>query len=269
MRNYFIHISLLLALVMLLTGCGAAKPAERATVPPAINDFTRDTTPPETQPETVPVETDIPAVPEEIPATDPIHKEPQAPVETSGELPYLQQIERFDHSIYHGPGYDYGFVDTIPKGIYTIVEEAVDAEGNLWGKLKSGIGWINLTEIRSADAENALISANYADNDLLNKGVYHLYASGDEYAIPIAFRAYGRLQNVTLFDIQFNADGYFPGEDFFILEEMTEEMPLVAELAFPGDITTYGIRFTDEAGDNHAYTIYISGRNGALMLKEE
>ena len=56
---------------------------------------------------------------------------------------------------------------------------------------------------------------------------------------------------------------------YITLPEMTREMPLVAELAFPGDMTTYGIRFTDESGTAHTYTVYISGRNGALMLTEE
>ena len=54
-----------------------------------------------------------------------------------------------------------------------------------------------------------------------------------------------------------------------ILPEMTRELPLVAELAFPGDRTMYGIRFTDGSGTLQTYTVYISGRNGALMLTEE
>ena len=58
------------------------------------------------------------------------------------------------------------------------------------------------------------------------------------------------------------------GEAFFTLSEMDEEMPLVAELAFPGDMSMYGIRFVDEDGVTHTYSISISGRNGALVLGE-
>lgn len=46
-------------------------------------------------------------------------------------------------------------------------------------------------------------------------------------------------------------------------------MPLVAGLEFPGDMTMYGIRFTDEENITYVYNIYISGRNGALILNKE
>jgi len=153
------------------------------------------------------------------------------------------------------------------RGTYTIVEEVRDDEENLWGKLKSGLGWVDLTKIRAG--EYALISANYADENLLLHGAYHhCPGGGAEYRIPIAFRAYGALRDVTLFYFDFGDEGYIPGEEFFTLAELTEEMPLVAELVFPGDLSMYGIRFTDEAGDVHTYGIYISGRNGELVLEK-
>ena len=31
-------------------------------------------------------------------------------------------------------------------GIYTILSEVWDADGNLWGEMKSGIGWVLLIE---------------------------------------------------------------------------------------------------------------------------
>lgn len=44
-----------------------------------------------------------------------------------------------------GPGTNYAVNGTISKGgVYTIVEEAKDKNGGLWGKLKSGAGWISL-----------------------------------------------------------------------------------------------------------------------------
>ena len=53
------------------------------------------------------------------------------------------------------------------------------------------------------------------------------------------------------------------------LAELTEQMPLVAELDFPGDMTSYGIRFVDENGKTHVFRICQSLRNGALELQEE
>ena len=182
--------------------------------------------------------------------------------------PYLQHIDRADQSLFEGPGYDYIFVGTVSeRGTYTIVEEAQDDEGNLWGKLKSGAGWVNLTQIRAEDYASTLISANYADENLILHGTYHHYP-GDvlDYSIPVAFRAYDTLQDVALFDFVFGDEDYVPGDDFFTLPELTEEMPLIAELAFPGDMSMYGIRFVDNTGTTHRYSIYISGRNGELIL---
>lgn len=265
MTKQYRHILMILSLALLLAGCGAesvpqtSAPVETEAV--IETETTLETTVPVVT--TVPAETETPT--ETVPVTE--------PVETEGEgsgLPYLQRIDWADQSIYEGPGYDYVFAGTVrERGTYTIVEEQWDYEGNLWGKLKSGAGWVNLTEIRSAEYAGTLISANYAEDILLLHGDYH-YCPGDEaeYCIPIAFRAYGKLRDVALFAFEFSGESYVMGGDFFTLAEMNEEVPLVAELAFPGDMSMYGIRFVDENGVTHIYTIYISGRNGALVLEK-
>lgn len=199
--------------------------------------------------------------------SNPLLREPAE--ETPSALPYLQKIERCDQSVYEGPGYDYGFAATVGKqGSYTIVEEAEDEEGNLWGKLKSGIGWVDLTEIRSEAYASALLSANYADESLLQQGNFHHYSDEQDYRVAIAFQAYEKLHDVTLYALELSDEGYVPGSDLFTLDELTEEQPLVAELSFPGDMSRYGIRFVDEAESTYAYEISISGRNGALILEK-
>lgn len=47
-------------------------------------------------------------------------------------------------NIRKGPGTTYGINGTVSNGVYTIVEEAKGVGANLWGKLKSGAGWIAL-----------------------------------------------------------------------------------------------------------------------------
>ena len=123
MQKRFVPVILLLVLTLILAGC-AAETTEPTTIPPKTEAVT--------EPVTVPAET---SVSEET--------QPAAPVDKSGnELPYVQSISA-GQSIYAGPHYDSGIAMVLGEnGIFTIVEEAVDDEGNLWGKLKSGAGWI-------------------------------------------------------------------------------------------------------------------------------
>lgn len=250
----------ILALILLLAGCTAKSAAPTApTTVPATTDS--------------PEEETLPQASTSAATEAPITGESEAPAATAGteqDVPYLQQIE-VDQSVYHGPGYDFGRSSIVPEtGIYTIVEEEVDYEGNLWGRLKSGIGWVDLTEIQSEEYQNALLRANYAGDALLLHGAYHYYpGDASEYCIPIVFRARGELRDVALFDLQLTAEGYLPGADLYTLPEMDEALPLVAELDFPGDMSMYGIRFVDDADITHTCILYISGRNGDLELEEQ
>lgn len=79
-----------------------------------------------------------------------IGPEPYDEESYESKFPYTVNVSRSDQPIYSGPGYDYDYEGTVEiAGIYTIVDEAYDSYGNLWGKLKSGAGWIDLTSVRS------------------------------------------------------------------------------------------------------------------------
>lgn len=67
--------------------------------------------------------------------------------------PYLftVNVDYFDLPIYNQPSFQSVIVDYVTKtGVYTIVEEQTECLSNgcptVWGKLKSGIGWINLID---------------------------------------------------------------------------------------------------------------------------
>ena len=260
MRRYPVLFLMLLSLV--LAGCGTV-PTTETTIP------VETTIPPQSVlPTEAPVETTVPpmtTLPPEttMPTTEPAATESQT-------VPYLQNIGRPDQSVFDGPGYDYGFVGTIhEKGTYTIVEEQWDYEGNLWGRLKSGMGWVDLTQIRSPEYAESLISANYADEYLLLHSACHYFPCGEtEYFSSIAFRAYGTLRDVEIFAYELTNDGFHPGEVLYTLDQWTEDVALVAELTFPGDMSTYGIRFVDEDGVTHVFDIFISGRNGQVLLSK-
>ncbi len=63
--------------------------------------------------------------------------------------PYLVKITTDDLKIYAGAGTDHACTGHITdQGVYTIVAESGGAGASLWGKLKSGVGWISLDYTR-------------------------------------------------------------------------------------------------------------------------
>ncbi len=71
------------------------------------------------------------------------------PYETRGFEPYIVLTYAYT-DVYSGPGYDYEWVMTIEQeGTYTIVEDKYNSSTqSSWGKLKSGVGWIDLGNTR-------------------------------------------------------------------------------------------------------------------------
>lgn len=59
--------------------------------------------------------------------------------------PYLVQVSISNLNIRKGPGTNYARTGRFTgKGVFTIVEESKGSGATLWGKLKSGAGWISL-----------------------------------------------------------------------------------------------------------------------------
>lgn len=69
----------------------------------------------------------------------------QAPAAPVSGVPYKVRITATDLRIRKGPGTDSAIVQkAIAPGAYTIVSEATGQGATLWGKLKSGLGWVSL-----------------------------------------------------------------------------------------------------------------------------
>lgn len=93
--------------------------------------------------------------------------EPTQPALPSfNEVPYLFSA-KVSSTIYSGPSYSSTYVDSLPIGVYTIVAEEYDAYHNLWGRLKSGLGWICITELESQQENMQLEAWQTAYLDLL------------------------------------------------------------------------------------------------------
>lgn len=200
----------------------------------------------------------------------PTSEEDMPPNRNSDESfePYLLRISRADLQIFDGPGYDAVYVGAIgAAGTYTIVEEQTDEEGNRWGKLKSGVGWIDLTKAQTGNT--APIAVVFANDDLLSGKDHHEYLADDsEYAVKLLFTANDVLTDVRFSSLRYENGTFAIAEELDSISELKPEEPYVAGVVFYGDMTTYGISFTDSAGNVHHFAVYISGRNGALMLEE-
>ena len=184
----------------------------------------------------------------------------------AGEPPYLLNLSRPDVQVFDGPGYDCGFVNTITEpGVYTIVEEQTDGEGNRWGRLKSGLGWIDLARATAEPETRLAVTVSYADTALIGTGAYQEFVEEEsEFTSYLLFTPTQTVTEVSLSRIQL-------GGEETVLEalgawpELFPEKPLMAGVVFYGDMTAYVLSFTDEAGEAWQYEVSISGRNGALV----
>ena len=69
--------------------------------------------------------------------------EPKA-AEPAVKVPFLVKVSISDLNIRKGPGVNHSRVQFCPLGVYTIVAVSEGAGASMWGKLKSGIGWLSL-----------------------------------------------------------------------------------------------------------------------------
>lgn len=71
------------------------------------------------------------------------------PEKEEADAPFLVKVSISDLNIRKGPGTDYGRVQFIPIGVYTIMEVRTGQGSSAgWGRLKSGVGWISLDYAR-------------------------------------------------------------------------------------------------------------------------
>ena len=216
-----------------------------------------------------PVETTAPAETTLPPVTEPVI-ETTAPVETAppettapAAREYTLRIEDPETMIYAGPAFLSGAVAMVEEaGTYTIVEEAQDRDGNTWGKLKSGAGWICLTEPALAP-----IYADYAQESF---NAYHAYWSDEtDYITSIGFTPAEKLTNVRFGLLDwFETESWQMAEELYTMDEIDPDRAFLAQVVFWGDMTTYGISFTDADGTERHFAVSISGKDGSLVCQE-
>ena len=108
-----------------------------------------------------------------------------------------------------------------------------------------------------------LITAAFAEEG--DQGDIFFLEDESEYAVRLAFTAE---EDVTYQFCQliWETEAY---EISYVFTENTLKAgeTFVAQVDFPGDLTTYGINVTDQNGSAQYYAVYISGRDGSLVCQ--
>lgn len=253
-KQITVTLGSVLALLGLLAGCGgmlpqASEPGETLGSAPATVETTETT-----EPQSLPTG---PTAPETTEAT----AAPAQPETTS----YTRSMNALV-PIYAGPDYDSGYRQIVGEdGVFTIVEERKDTQGNLWGRLKSGVGWVDLTAL---DAEGP-ISIGFANKAILKSAQHRVTVDSSEWSVQVAIRANEPLKEIQLAELVEVGEDVPQQELLYTLPELAAKKLLVADLAFPGDMTAYCISFTDKTGQTRTYEICMSGRDGTLQLWEQ
>ncbi len=86
-----------------------------------------------------------------------------------------------------------------------------------------------------------------------------------EYTRYLLIRPYQAIQSLRLTSIPVEVISYT--NELYSLEKL--DKPLVLGLVFYGDLTTYGLSFTDAEGMEHHYSIYKSGEDGSILWSGE
>ena len=183
------------------------------------------------------------------------------------ETPYVIALEYW-LPIHEGPGYDFGYAASVGEnGKYTIVEEVQDYEGNIWGRLKSGAGWIDVTYARTA--KDSPFIAAFADDALADQDDCILFSMEESpYSTKVLFLANEKLTNVRFSLLDLGEFDYVPGQTLYQIDTLTEGTPFIADVVFYGDMTMYGLLVTDESGCQRCFTVSISGYDGSLVVEE-
>lgn len=249
----------LLALLMLcLCGCQFVPDLWEllpwpTTQPTATTAAPTTAAPTTAAPTTEPTEPPTTAAPTTVPTEPPTTAAPS-------HLPYVKRVYSHDQRIFREPSYDSRYNGTVrTAGRYTIVDERYDSEGNLWGKLKSGAGWVDLTDIDRVNLAQPM--ATMAQLNYTPDFAHETFCEPGEYTLPIIVHVYTDVTNLGLFPEYAAEVGFGTDQLIRYLPSLSADTPLVIHADFPGDMTTYILRF-DANGRTYEYYIYQSGRTG-------
>lgn len=110
------------------------------------------------------------------------------------------------------------------------------------------------------------MTAEFAETDMAVDNVF--IAEHSEYLSYILFTAEDEVKDVRIYAMDFVEDGFVPGEELYAADGMKRGETLLGAVVFRGDMTTYGMSFTDSNGAQRSYELTMSGKDGSLVFTE-
>ena len=246
MKKSFALLSLILVFTILLGGCDLEEDAPRKKKKPVTEPSASVSAEQTELPATLPPQTEPPT-------------EPTEPLSTS--FPYTLKVPA-EACVFKEPNRDSQFVQTIgADGTYTIVAEERDLQGDRWGRLKSGIGWVNLSNFFCEGSQLPPITISRSGELLLSRP-HQLINVHSTYVRKISLMTH---QHVTNLRVVFTNHGE-QQETVYACTTLNPTMPLVLALNFEGDFFGYDIEYTDSNGNFHSHSICESGLDGSLVV---
>ena len=113
-----------------------------------------------------------------------------------------------------------------------------------------------------------IVSLDTIDGPLPESNKYHHWiADKSEYMVQIMLRCNQTVTDATLFEIIITEDTDELSK-LCTIANWSKELPIVADVAFPGDMSSYALCVTDQNDAKHWFCIYQSGKDGEICLGE-
>ncbi len=180
--------------------------------------------------------------------------------------PFTVKIKQNKLFIFSSPAPSGKCVQVLPMGTYTIVEECLEPDGRRWGKLKSGIGWIDLDgaaeilKYEKYSPVSLVISEKELSGKIEKYTAYDYESHGGERLIFVANEG---ITDVRLYLLDGGEVEYEQDSLLYSLPRLKTGGQLAASVVFYGDMTAYGISFTDKDGKERHFAVTAVNLSGS------
>lgn len=124
------------------------------------------------------------------------------------------------------------------------------------------------TDVPAPVATATEISVRFAEGELSH--LRRIAATTSDYAVDVLIEADGTVTDLCLLVLQPSTLGraMYTVTDTVNVGMLTADDPLVVAIDFPGDLSAWGLSFTDAHGVMQYRTLRISGEDGSLLVSD-